>query len=299
MPTRFSLTRLSSQTGAESREGSRLTGDSSDGFVHYEVADRVATLTIDRPERLNAISPRLDDELLALLDRAAADASVHAAVIAGAGRAFSTGADSKRDEASGMPVPTSVVEDREGRELNLQRCFRIWDLRLPVIAKVHGYCLGRAVQLAAVCDVTFVAEDARVGAPQLPFGAGFNSVYWAWLIGPKKAKELFFATGSIIGGSEAVRIGLFNRAVPADQLDGVVAEYAAKLARVPRELLALEKRAINRTQDLRGFRQAMLQAVEVNVTAHHSEAVYEMNRRITEHGLKATIEAFRRGEIGV
>ncbi len=153
-----------------------IPGDAPpEGFVRYEVAGRVATLTIDRQDRLNAISPALDDELLALLDRAAADEGVHAAVIAGAGRAFSTGADTKRDEASGHPVPTSTIEDRAARELNLQRYFRIWDSPLPVIAKVHGYCLGRAVQLAVVCDVTIVAEDARVGAPQLPLGAGFNS----------------------------------------------------------------------------------------------------------------------------
>ena len=277
-----------------------IPGDSPpEGFVRYEVAGRVATLTIDRQDRLNAISPALDDELLALLDRAAADEGVHAAVIAGAGRAFSTGADTKRDEASGHPVPTSTVEDRAARELNLQRYFRIWDSPLPVIAKVHGYCLGRAVQLAVVCDVTIVAEDARVGAPQLPLGAGFNSVYWAWLVGPKKAKELFFNTGSIISGTEAVRIGLFNRAVPADELDYAVEEYAAKLARTPRDLLTLQKRAINRTQELRGFRQAMLQSVEVNVIAHHSDAVHEMNRRITRDGLRATIAAFQRGEIGV
>ena len=270
-----------------------------EGFVRYEVAGRVATLTIDRQDRLNAISPALDDELLALLNRAEADEGVHAAVIAGAGRAFSTGADTKRDEASGHPVPTSTVDDRAGRELNLQRYFRIWDSPLPVIAKVHGYCLGRAVQLAAVCDITFVAEDARVGAPQLPLGAGFNSVYWAWLIGPKKTKELFFNTGSIINGTEAVRIGLFNRAFPADQLDEGVAEYVQRLARTPRDILTLQKRAINRTQDLRGFREAMLQSVDVNVTAHHSDAVNEMNRRITRDGLRATIEAFQRGEIGV
>ena len=277
-----------------------IPGDAPpEGFVRYEVAGRVATLTIDRQDRLNAISPALDDELLALLDRAAADEGVHAAVIAGAGRAFSTGADTKRDEASGHPVPTSTIEDRAARELNLQRYFRIWDSPLPVIAKVHGYCLGRAVQLAVVCDITIVAEDAKVGAPQLPLGAGFNSVYWAWLIGPKKAKELFFNTGSIISGAEAVRIGLFNRAVPADELDDAVEEYAAKLARTPRDLLTLQKRAINRTQELRGFRQAMLQSVEVNVIAHHSDAVHEMNRRITRDGLRATIEAFQRGEIGV
>ena len=266
--------------------------------VRYEVAGRVATLTLDRQERLNAISPALDDELLALLDRAAADAGVRAAVIRGAGRAFSAGADSKRDEASGMAASIPAPEDLAGRELNLRRYFRIHDLPLPVIAKVHGYCLGRAVQLAAICDVTFVAEDAKVGAPRLPLGAGFNSVFWAWLVGPKKAKELFFRSGSIVSGAEAVRIGLFNRALPPARLDAAVAEYAARVARTPRDLLALQKRAINRTQDLRGFREAMLQAAGTNVIAHHSDAVREVNRRIARDGLRAAVEAFRRGEIG-
>ena len=269
------------------------------GHVHYEVANGGATLTIDRQERLNAISPAIDNELLALLEHAAGGSNVHVVVIAGAGRAFSAGTDSKRDKSSGMPVPTSTINDREGRGLNLQRYFRIWDLPEPIIAKVHGYCLGRAVQLAAICDITFVAEDAKVGAPQPPLGAGFNSVYWAWLTGQKKAKEPFFNTGSVISGSEAVDIGLFNRAFPPEKLTNAVTEYAAKLVRVPRDLLALEKYAINRTEELHGFRQAMLQSVEINVTAHQPDAVHEMNHRIKQDGLKATVEAFHRVEIGV
>ena len=117
-------------------------------------------------------------------------------------------------------------------------------------------------------------------------------------MGPKKAKELFFRSGSIVSGAEAVRIGLFNRALPPARLDAAVAEYAARVARTPRDLLALQKRAINRTQDLRGFREAMLQAAGTNVIAHHSDAVREVNRRIARDGLRAAAEAFRRGEIG-
>ena len=117
--------------------------------------------------------------------------------------------------------------------------------------------------------------------------------YWA-----KESKGAFFTTGSVISGSEAVDIGLFNRAFPPEKLADAVTEYAAKLARVPPDLLALEKYAINRTEELRGFRQAMLQSVEINVTAHQTDAVHETNHRIKRDGLKATVEAFRRGEIG-
>lgn len=259
-------------------------------LVEYEVAERIATLTLNRPERLNAISPELDDRMLELMDRAAADPGVHAVIVRGAGRAFSAGADSKRDEASGMPVPTSAPEDRDGREANIRRYHRVWDLPLPVIAQVHGYCLGRATQLVIACDLAFAAEDAVFGTPRVRLGAGFNAVYWAWELGPKRTKELFFPTGETIDGREAARLGIVNAAVPAEDLDAHVAAYAHKLARTPRELLTLQKRAINRTQEIKGLRPALEQSIEVNVIAHNSDSVRELNRSITERGLRATIE---------
>lgn len=265
--------------------------------MRYEVAARIATLTLDRPERLNAISPQMDAEIVEALERAEADAGVHAAIIQGAGRAFSAGADSKRDDASGMPVPTSPTDDRDGRELALRRSLRVWDLRIPVIAKVHGYCFGRATQLVIVCDLAFVAEDTQVGPPRIPLGAGFNSSFWAWEIGPKRTKEIFLA-GRTLSGTEAAALGIFNAALPADALDEHVAAYAAKLARTPRELLTLQKRAINRTQDLRGFREALAQSVEVNIVAHNSDAVREINREIRERGLRGAIAWYHGDERG-
>jgi enoyl-CoA hydratase len=165
-----------------------------------------------------------------------------------------------------------------------------------VIAQVHGHCLAGGSQLATICDITFVAEDAVVGAPQLPLGAGFVAPFWAWHVGAKKAKELFFPVGSLISGKEAVELGLFNQALPADALEEHVTAYARRVAKTPKEILALQKQAINRTQEIMGFRQAMEQGVEVDALAHFTEPVLEMNRRIRETGLKAALSAWHAEE---
>ncbi|HJN93021.1 MAG TPA: enoyl-CoA hydratase-related protein [Dehalococcoidia bacterium] len=273
--------------------------------ILYEVSGRVATITLNRPEKLNAISRQLQSDVLEALTVAEADSGIRAAVIQGAGRAFSAGYDVTRgtDEghgaqgADGQGVGAAqaraITVDRDGLESFLRGWFRIWDLRLPVIAKVHGYCLAGGTQFASICDVTIVAEDAKVGAPQLPLGAGFVASFWAWHIGAKRAKELFFPVGSMITGREAADLGLFNRAVPAADLDEVVASYVELVAKTPKEILALQKQAINKTQEVQGFREALMQAVEVDAIAHFSPPVLEMNRRIRENGLKSALQQWQ------
>jgi enoyl-CoA hydratase len=260
--------------------------------ILYEQDGRVAVITLNRPERLNSISAQLQRELIEALETAERDDAVHVVVIRGAGRAFSAGYDlvgSGQGHAVGGTQSSSISRDRDGLERFLKGWFRIWDLRMPVIAQVHGHCLAGGSQLATICDVTIVAEDAVVGAPQLPLGAGFVSPFWAWQVGGKKAKELFFPVGSLISGKEAVELGLFNQAVPADQLEEYVMSYARRVAKTPKEILALQKQAINRTQEIMGFREAMTQGVEVDALAHFTEPVLAMNRRIREVGLKAAL----------
>jgi enoyl-CoA hydratase len=264
-----------------------------DETILYEVDDRVATVTLNRPEKLNAITPTLQRELLAALRRAAEDDAVRVAVVRGAGRGFCAG----YDVTSGEMAATGVPADRLQLEAVVRRWLEIWDLPLPVIAQVHGVCLAGGTQLAAICDVTIVADDARVGTPQLPLGAGYVASFWAWFVGPKKAKEVFFETGATISADEAVAMGLFNRVVPAAELDAHVAEYARAVARQPKDLLALQKLAINRTQEAQGFRQALLQGAEVDAIAHASPAVRTVNRHIAEFGLKESLAAFRRGDL--
>ena len=261
--------------------------------ILYEVNERVATVTLNRPEKLNAITPQLQDGLLAALGDAASDPNVHVAVVRGGGRAFSAG----YDVTSGAMLASGITGDRANLERILLGWLRIWDLPLPVIAQVHGLCLAGGTQLAAICDIGFVADDARIGTPQLPLGAGYVASFWAWFVGPKKAKEIFFPTGAIIPATDAVAMGLFNRAVPADRLEEEVQTYARSVGQTPKDLLVLQKLAINRTQEAQGFRQALLQGAEIDAIAHGSPAVRSVNRFIGEHGLQEALAAFRRGEL--
>lgn len=262
--------------------------------VMYEVEGRVATLTLNRPEKLNAITMGMQEELLAGLGEAEGDDRVHVAIVKGAGRAFSAGYDVSGGVTGGR---RGVTGDRDSLEKILRGWLRIWDLRLAVIAQVHGYCLAGGTQLATICDVTFAADNTRVGTPQLPLGAGYVASFWAWHVGPKKAKEIFFQTGAIVSAAEAVEMGLFNRAVPADQLDAVVADYAAQVARTPKEIIALQKQSINRTQEVQGFRQALMQSAEIDAIAHAAEPVKLVNRHIREKGLQDALRAFKAGEL--
>lgn len=262
--------------------------------ILYDVADRVATITLNRPEKLNAILRQMQDDLIGALEEAEANDDVHVAIIRGAGRAFSAGYDVSGETRLTKP---GVTGDREGLERVLRGWLRIWDLRLPVIAQVHGYCLAGGTQLASICDITFAADDTRVGTPQLPLGAGYVAAFWAWHVGPKKAKEMFFPTGEMISAAEAVEMGLFNRSIPKDDLEATVADYAAKVARTPKEILALQKVSINRTQEVQGFREAILQGADVDAIAHASTAVKTVNRYIAEHGLSNALSAFKKGEL--
>lgn len=260
--------------------------------IAMEQVGRVARVTLNRPEKLNAISRQLQRELIEVLTELERDDSVHVALVSGAGRAFSAGYDLAGGSGVAAEQASAISRDRDGLEELLRNWLRIWDLRLPVIAKVHGYCLAGGSQLASICDVTFVADDARIGAPQLPLGAGFVSSFWAWQVGAKRAKEFFFPVGSMISGREAADIGLFNRSIPADQLDQFVDDYVDLVSKTPKEILVLQKKAINRTQEVQGFREALMGGVEIDAIAHFTTPVLDMNRSIKERGLRATLDDF-------
>lgn len=261
--------------------------------VTYETDGRVATVTLNRPEKLNAISMQLQTELIAALEEAEADPGIHAAVVQGAGRAFCTGYDITGGGTGGG----GVTGDRDGLERIMRGWLRIWDMRLAVIAKVHGYCLAGGTQLATICDIGFVADDCKVGTPQLPLGAGYVGSSWTWLVGPKRAKEMFFPTGEMITGTEAAEWGLFNHAVPATDLDATVDAYVAKVVRTPKEIIALQKQSANRIQEMQGFREAMMQSIEVDAIAHASRPVKAINAYIRENGLQEALRAFQAGDI--
>lgn len=263
-------------------------------LVTYETADRIATVTLNRPEKLNALSPALQQELVAALKQAEADVGVRVIVLKGEGRAFCAGYDLSGGLGSVADGESlSAVDDAAQLEEILQRLLVIWDLKKPVIAQVHGVCLAGGTQLALICDLTIAAEDATFGIPQLPVGIGFVLPFWTWLIGAKKAREVFYRIGTTVTASQAHEWGMVNDVVPATQLQAAVRERAVQIAETPPEILLLAKRAINETQEVQGFRESLHYGVGIDALSHQSRAVRGVNNLIKEEGLRSALKRWR------
>ena len=256
----------------------------------YAVADRVATITLNRPEKLNALSVGLQHEIVAAMKAAEADPAVRVIVLKGEGRAFCAGYDlSGGLDGPRATGPMSAVDDAASLEATLQRLLTIWDLKKPVIAQVHGFCLAGGTQLALICDLTIAADDATFGIPQLPVGIGFVLPFWTWLIGPKRAREVFYRIGSKVTAAQAYEWGMVNAIVPPAELAATVRQRALEMAQTPTEILMLAKRAINETQEVQGFRESLRFGVDIDALSHQSHAVRAVNKLIKEEGLRAAL----------
>ena len=267
-------------------------------LIKVETEGKLGYMTLNRPERLNAFNADMIAEFEAGLKTLAKDDSVRCIIIRGEGRAFSVGNDVARGGSgyeSGKhefdPVGDSMrIRSRVELWLDIRRCIK------PVIAQVHGYCMGVATQLSVCCDITMVAEDAVIGWPSVPLGAGYIGPFSSWLIGPKKAKELSFIVGSRMSGVEAVQFGWANHAVPADKLAGATQVLARQICKTPPDLLAIKKRALNRVEDMQGFSESVMMGAEFDAIAHGSKGARATKATIAKVGLKETMRRFREGD---
>ena len=256
----------------------------------------VTWLTLNRPERLNAIDERMFADLAAALDTER-DSDSRVIVLRGAGRAFSAGHDLAQDSIE-VTEPGDSVADRDRQASYIDHFLRIWEHPKPVIAAVHGYCIAGASQLCTFCDLTIVADDAVITAsPVLPLGGGFISPLWAFLVGPKRAKQMSFIAGERISGATAADWGWANLAVPAGELEARVREIALAIARTPPSVLRMKKVAINRVAELQGFRVAALMGTETDVLIHETDDVERIKRTLQDVGLKEAIRRFEAGEL--
>lgn len=266
--------------------------------VRFEHDGPVTWLVLNRPERLNAMNAGLLEDLAKALDATADDRRTRVIVIRGAGRAFCSGYDIERDEDEISGLRTrSVVEDRRRLERNVEIFMRAWRHPKPVIAAVHGFCMAGGTQLATLCDMTVVAEDAQIGVPSIPVGGGYVSPMWVPLVGPKRAKQMSFQSGQRITGVTAAQWGWANYSVPADDLFDDVAALAQRIALTPGEVLTIKKAAINRAADVMGWSTIMPLGAETDAFLHNTRSVQQLNELILRDGLKQTIQAFRTGEL--
>lgn len=271
--------------------------------IRLEHDGALAWISLNRPDRLNALNTPLMRELNTALDLLAADDSVRVIILRGEGRAFSSGYDIERDEQAVGEGPREQAQETEKvRDItddhaflvdNVDHFLRIWDHPKPVIAAVHGYCLAGATCLCVFCDITVVAEDARIGYPALPMGGGFISPMWMPLVGPKRAKQMSFVPGSQISGTTAAEWGWANYAVPADELWDNVRELSRSIAKVPSSTLRMKKRSVNRAAEIQGFRTIVPLGAETDALLHYSGAVREIHEQIHQDGLKRVIAAYR------
>jgi len=257
-------------------------------LIYEPVADKVMRLTLNRPERLNAMSLELLDEFDRVMDEFENDAQASVLIIRGAGRAFSAGYDLEDTQYSGSGFRVST--DRRAMHRLATRWLRLFDLPKPTIAQVHGYCVAGATELAGHCDIVFAAEDAIFGNQAgRVLGILPTMAMWPALMGIRRTKEYFF-TGDTFSGKQAEQWGLVNRAVPRGELDGVTREYARRVAMVSVELLALHKAAVNRYMEVMGIRAAEQSTCDLDVIAHQTEAVRNWLEICRERGLREALE---------
>ncbi|MBI4516814.1 MAG: crotonase/enoyl-CoA hydratase family protein [Deltaproteobacteria bacterium] len=253
---------------------------------------RVATITLNRPERLNAINRELPEELEGAVQAANADPAVHVLVLRGAGRAFCAGYDldwgTRVEHQSDAHQLWDPVRDFVMMSENVRRFMSLWHSRKPVIAQVHGWCVGGGTDLALCSDLIVAAADAQIGYPPARVWGSPTSALWAYRLGMEQAKRLLL-TGDPLDGTLAERIGLIYKAVPAAELEAEVGALAQRMALLPINQLVMMKLLVNQQYENMGLRTTQIIGTVFDGIARHTpEGVAWRELAITE-GFKAAV----------
>ncbi|WP_083384513.1 MULTISPECIES: crotonase/enoyl-CoA hydratase family protein [Cupriavidus] len=243
--------------------------------LKLEVEDRLAFITLNRPERLNAIDAAMPGEIAQAVAAANDDERVHVIVLQGAGKAFCAGYDLKdfaegdRERRYTQPMPWDPMRDYRLMRANTDHFFSLWRSYKPTLCKVHGYAVAGGSDIALCADLLVMAEDARIGyMPARVWGCPTTAM-WVYRIGAEKAKRMLF-TGDVIDGRTAQSWGLAHEAVPAAELDGAVRRLAERIAAVPKNQLMMQKLMINQAYENMGLHSTQTLANLFDGIARHS-----------------------------
>jgi enoyl-CoA hydratase len=272
--------------------------------LRYEKRDRVATITLDRPDRLNAICRGMPAELRAAVEQASEDDEVHCIVLTGAGRAFCGGYDLAQTAedptaAAGGQDPTKgpwdPLVDLAMMHRNTQDFMSLWRSPKPTIAKVRGFAVAGGSDIALCCDLVVMAEDAQIGYPPARVWGIPTTAMWVYRLGPEQAKRMLF-TGQLVTGIEAARMGLVLEAVPAAELDARVDALASRIAAVPKNQLMMSKLLVNQAIDQAGLPQTQLFSTLFDGIARHSPEGIWWKQLAEREGWKAAVQHRDSGE---
>jgi len=257
--------------------------------IRFDKRQGIGYLTLNRPEKLNAISRDMLAELRHVLTAIEADHEVRVVILTGAGRAFSAGFDiGGADKEIYEHQPD---EWREHLKEDIETFLMIWHLSKPVIAAINGYALAGACELAQICDIKIASDKAVLGEPEVRFGTGPPLLITPFSVGLAKAKELLL-TGDMIDAHEAERLGMINRVVPHDELMAECERTARKLMKIAQVGLKMNKIAVNRALEGMGFLQTIQHNLElvVHFDTSRTPEQEEFNRIRAEHGLRAALD---------
>lgn len=259
----------------------------------YQVDDRVATITLDRPERLNAINDEMPGEIRRAVEEANRDDSVHVIVITGAGRAFCAGYDLQEyAEGTGSPysqeMPWDPMIDFDLMFGNTQDFMSLWRSHKPTIAKIRGFAVAGGSDIALCCDLIVMAEDAKIGYPPTRVWGCPSTAMWVYRVGAERAKRMLL-TGDLVTGVEAKEMGLVIDAVPEHRLDDRVRELADRVKGVPRNQLMMQKLMVNQAFDNMGLNSTqMLATLFDGITRHSPEGLW-FKKRAEEVGFHQAV----------
>ncbi len=269
-------------------------GDRHMDVVLYDVRGGVATITLNRPAKLNALTQPVLDALERHFKVSAADDQVKVVVLTGAGRAFCAGFD-LTEPLQHRPPPDRPVDrlisvyEEYRRDIEVQ--LQLWSHPKPTIAAVRGHCVAGGCEFAMACDMIIATEDAMFGEPEIRIGGAPTALLMPFVVGEKKANELLL-TGSLIGAQEAHRLGMVNQVVPNDRLDAAVAEMAARIVPNDLHVLRFTKRALRRAQEARGVLSAVTGYYETGtlISLVKGPARTEYEAVWKEGGLRAALD---------
>jgi enoyl-CoA hydratase/carnithine racemase len=235
--------------------------------ILYQAADRVAVITLNRPEKANAQTMSLLDDLDAAWRRAADDEDVRVIVLRANGRHFSAGHDLSGGGTAPDKITLEWIYSAEARRY-LEYTLRWRNVPKPSIAAVQGKCIAGGLMLCWPCDLIVAAQNAEFSDPVAHMGIGGVEYHGhTWELGPRKAKEILF-TGRALTAEEAEKVGMVNRVVPLEELDAQAMELAGQIAQMHPFALRQAKRAVNQTLDVQGFYAAIQSVFDIHQTGH-------------------------------
>ena len=261
------------------------------GDLEYESVDRVATITLNRPERFNAITERMPGDLAKAVARANDDDSVHVIVLTGAGHGFCGGYDLNifaEGESAIQDMPWDAMVDYQFMRRCTDSFMALWRSPKPVIAKVNGDAVAGGSDIALCCDLIVMNESARIGYPPARVWGCPTTAMWVYRLGTERAKRMLF-TGDLVTGTEAADMGLVLQAVPEAQLDNAVAALVDRVKGVPKNQLAMMKTLVNQAYDNMGLTSTQTLATLFDGFARHSPEGVAFKARATEAGFKQAV----------